>query len=191
MFAAAYLNKRAQVVFQSLLVAFGNYMYDHTEGTEHGNSIYVLLSGVKAVKVQRICFLADRKELTAISWASLVAAVSTSNSCISTVGRKVMMTWVSMACRHWGKEARQDHFYFWLPDIYKNRDYTPPHNIYIYIALILKNCSLLDIKSALGIILSDKKYMWKSVLICSWISVLDVMKFPVRHCWHISFIFTA
>lgn len=92
MFAAAYLNKRAQVVFQSLLVAFGNYMYDHTEGTEHGNSIYVLLSGVKAVKVQRISFLADRKELTAISWASLVAAVSTSNSCISTVGRKVMMT---------------------------------------------------------------------------------------------------
>lgn len=45
----------------------------------------------------------DRRQLTAISWASLVAAVSTSNSCISTVGRKLMITWVSMACRHYLK----------------------------------------------------------------------------------------
>lgn len=31
-----YLNKRAQVVFQSFLVTSRNYMYNHTKGTEKG-----------------------------------------------------------------------------------------------------------------------------------------------------------
>lgn len=42
----------------------------------------------------------DCRQLTAISWASLVAVVSTSNSCMSTVGRKLMIMWVSVAWRH-------------------------------------------------------------------------------------------
>lgn len=56
-------------------------------GSDHDN---VIGSGVKTHRV----------ELTAISVASLVAVLRTSNSCISTVGRNLIMTLVSMACRH-------------------------------------------------------------------------------------------
>lgn len=100
-----HLDKRVQVVFQPLLMTSGHYMYDHTEHTEQGT---VILGALQSVSNSRNCshilhrWSTDRRELTAISWASLVAAVSTSNSCISTVGRKLTITWVSMACRHYG-----------------------------------------------------------------------------------------
>lgn len=98
-----YLYKRAQVVFQSFLMTSWDYMYDHTEDTKQRNETCT-------VNTTLICinkWLTDRRELTAISWASLVAAASTSNSCISTVGRKVMITCVSMACRHCGEHGER------------------------------------------------------------------------------------
>lgn len=91
-----YLHKRAQVVFQALLVTSGDYMYDHTEGTEAGHSYRVSVCLQHLLVQTAFTFhrsgKTDRSELTAISWVSLVAAVSTPNSCISTVGRKLMIT---------------------------------------------------------------------------------------------------
>ena len=39
--SVVYLNKRAQVVFQALLVTSGDYVYDHTEGTGAGQGYAV------------------------------------------------------------------------------------------------------------------------------------------------------
>lgn len=101
-----YLDKRPQVVLQALLMTFRDYMYDHTESTAQDSHIHTVLKTVLnntgvVLNTKNLHRLStDRRQLTAISWVSLVAVVSTSNSCMSTVGRKLMITWVSVAWRH-------------------------------------------------------------------------------------------
>lgn len=50
-----YLDKRAQVVLQALLMTSGDYMYDHPESTEHGSVILAaLLSVLNSTKCSHI-----------------------------------------------------------------------------------------------------------------------------------------
>lgn len=93
-------------------------MYDHTESTEWGRKF----KNKKPKKKKNLNhmlhtnYATHRRALTATSWASLFAAVSTWKSCNNTVGRKLMMTCVSMACRHWGKEEEVRNSWCWTHD---------------------------------------------------------------------------
>lgn len=102
-----YLDERAQVVLQAFLVTLGHDVYNHPESTRQCLAHVSATEGTR--QRQGKCRRpSNRRQLTAISWASLVAAVRTSNSCISTVGRKLTMTWVSVAWRHClNEEAKQ------------------------------------------------------------------------------------
>lgn len=88
-------------MLQALLVTFGDYVYDHPESTQQGLA-HILATGDTRQQHVKCKRASNRRQLTAMSWASLVAAVRTSNSCISTVGRKLTMTCVSVAWRHCG-----------------------------------------------------------------------------------------
>lgn len=119
-----YLQKSTKVMLQTLLMTLRHYVNDYPEKNRHTSVISYALNHIKrlykevlpktlnlftGIQNSNIYNNLSEKsnqvenhlvELTAISWLSLLAIVRTSKSWTSTVGRNLMMTWVSTACRH-------------------------------------------------------------------------------------------